>query len=134
VQLDSVNGGDHPALQGDIAFHFDLARRAGGEALEIGVGTGRVAVELAKAGIHVTGVDLSAAMLAIGAEKAAALELADRLRLECVDMRGIDLAKQEFGLVIHARAEHRRHCRLRRGEMRGAIITILERYCPEALA
>jgi SAM-dependent methyltransferase len=63
---DSVNGGDHPALQGDIAFYFDLARRAGGEALEIGVGTGRVAVELAKAGIHVTGVDLSAAMLAIG--------------------------------------------------------------------
>jgi SAM-dependent methyltransferase len=84
-----IGRGDHPALLGDIAFYFDLARGAGGEALEIGVGTGRVAVELAKAGIHVTGVDLSAAMLAIGAEKAAALELADRLRLECVDMHEI---------------------------------------------
>jgi SAM-dependent methyltransferase len=43
-----------------MSFYLDLARSAGGDVLEIGVGTGRVALELAKAGIRVTGLDLSA--------------------------------------------------------------------------
>jgi 2-polyprenyl-3-methyl-5-hydroxy-6-metoxy-1,4-benzoquinol methylase len=66
----SVNSGDRPVVRGDTCFYLDLARRAGGDVLEIGVGTGRVALELAKAGIRVTGLDLSADMLAIAAEKA----------------------------------------------------------------
>lgn len=45
---------------------------AGGSVLDIGCGTGRHAVEFAKRGYKVTGVDLSAAMLARGAAAAAA--------------------------------------------------------------
>jgi ubiquinone/menaquinone biosynthesis C-methylase UbiE len=97
---DSIHHSDRPVLRGDIAFYRDLAQRANGDVLEIGVGTGRVAVELAKAGLRVTGLDLSAAMLAIAAEKAAASGVADRLRLERSDMRNFDIGPQEFGLVI----------------------------------
>jgi SAM-dependent methyltransferase len=62
---DSINHSDRPVVRGDIAFHCSLAQRANGEVLEIDVGTGRVAVELAKAGIRLTSLDLSEAMLAI---------------------------------------------------------------------
>jgi ubiquinone/menaquinone biosynthesis C-methylase UbiE len=97
---DSIDHSDRPVLRGDIAFYRNLAQRANGEVLEIGVGTGRVAVELAKAAIRVTGLDLSKAMLAIASEKAAASGIGDRLRLECGDMRNFDLGRQKFGLVI----------------------------------
>jgi SAM-dependent methyltransferase len=97
---DSIHHSDRPVLRGDIGFYRGLAQRATGEVLEIGVGTGRVAVELAKAGFRVTGLDLSAAMLAIAAEKAAASDVAHRLRLERSDMRNFDLGRQKFGLVI----------------------------------
>ena len=97
---DSMNSGDRPVRRGDVSFYLDLARRAGGEVLEIGVGTGRVALQLAKAGVRVTGLDLSPDMLAIAAEKAAASRLVERLRLERGDMRNFDLATRDFGLVI----------------------------------
>jgi SAM-dependent methyltransferase len=97
---DSIDHSNRPVLQGDVAFYRDLARRANGEALEIGVGTGRVSVELAKAGLRVSGLDRSAAMLAIAAEKAAASGVAARLQLECGDMRNFDLGSGKFGLVI----------------------------------
>jgi SAM-dependent methyltransferase len=41
-----------------------LAELAGGRALELGVGTGRVALPLAAAGVDVTGIDLSEEMVA----------------------------------------------------------------------
>ena len=49
-----------PALA--VEFLADLAR--GGRALELGVGTGRVAVPLARRGVAVTGVEASEAMVA----------------------------------------------------------------------
>jgi SAM-dependent methyltransferase len=97
---DSINSGDRPVTHGDAAFYLDLARRSGGEVLEIGVGTGRVALQLAAAGVRVTGVDASAAMLAIAAEKAAGAGVADRLRLERADMRTFELAGAKFALAI----------------------------------
>src|SRR6266566_3454772 len=45
-----------------VAFLADLAR--GGAALELGVGTGRIALPLAQLGVRVHGIDLSEAMLA----------------------------------------------------------------------
>lgn len=63
---------DHPDIydltfdghQLDIPFYQSLARGQSGQAiLECGVGTGRVAVELARLGFHVVGIDFSLPML-----------------------------------------------------------------------
>ena len=47
----------------DVAFWRRLADEAGGPVLELGCGTGRVLVPVARAGVPVVGVDLSAPML-----------------------------------------------------------------------
>ncbi len=47
----------------DVRFYADVAERFGGPVLELGVGTGRVAVEIAKRGIEVVGVDRVPEML-----------------------------------------------------------------------
>jgi SAM-dependent methyltransferase len=49
---------------GDVEMYEALAKRAGGAVLELGVGSGRIAVPLAEAGFAVTGVDTDRAMLA----------------------------------------------------------------------
>lgn len=54
----------------DIAFWRSFASQAAAPALEVGAGTGRIAVALA-ADSAVTGIDPSAAMLAVAAEEAA---------------------------------------------------------------
>ena len=47
----------------DVAYYVRLSRKAGGEVLEYGCGNGRVTLALARAGVHVTGVDASRFML-----------------------------------------------------------------------
>jgi SAM-dependent methyltransferase len=47
----------------DVGFYVGEARRAGGPVVELGVGTGRIAVPTAAEGIEVIGVDSSSAML-----------------------------------------------------------------------
>ena len=47
----------------DVPFWRRVASRANGPVLELGCGTGRVTVPLAKAGVDVIGIDRSAAML-----------------------------------------------------------------------
>src|SRR5439155_12490084 len=57
-------------------------------------------LQLARAGVRVTGLDASPAMLAIATEKATHDGLADRVRLFCRDMRGFELAARSFDVVI----------------------------------
>lgn len=67
----------------DVAFYVEEATGAGGTVVELGVGTGRIAVPTAQAGVRVIGVDSSAAMLDVcrrRAEAAGVVELLD-LRL-----------------------------------------------------
>src|SRR5262245_29941424 len=66
----------------DVRCYVELARRHGGPVLELGVGTGRVAAALARAGFDVLGVDLLPSMLARARERAAALPRAARARIE----------------------------------------------------
>lgn len=65
----------------DIAFYAEEARRAGGPVVELGVGTGRIAIPLAQDGIEVIGVDSSQAMLDVCADRAAAAGVEIDLRL-----------------------------------------------------
>jgi SAM-dependent methyltransferase len=79
---------------GDLELYLALAARSGGRILELGVGSGRLAVPLAAAGWLVTGVDLNPAMLARARTRAAAAgpEAAARLELVEGDARGLRLA------------------------------------------
>ena len=55
----------------DVAFYLEEARRSGSPVVELGVGTGRIAVPLGADGIRVIGVDSSRAMLEVCARRAA---------------------------------------------------------------
>lgn len=68
-----------------------MAARTGGPVLEIGCGTGRVLVPLAKAGTRLVGLDVSPQMLARAREKLAAAGVADRVRLVEGDVREMSL-------------------------------------------
>jgi SAM-dependent methyltransferase len=69
----------------DVSFYVDEAVRSGGPVLELGVGTARVAVPIAAAGISVVGVDLSEGMLEVARERASVAGV--RLDLRQGDMR-----------------------------------------------
>jgi SAM-dependent methyltransferase len=57
-----------------VDFIFELAR--GGRALELGIGTGRIALPLSRCGVSVTGIDLSEQMVARLRAKPGAEEIA----------------------------------------------------------
>jgi SAM-dependent methyltransferase len=71
----------------DISFYVDEALASAGPVVELGVGTGRIAVPTAMAGVHGIGVDSSAGMLAVCAEHARAAGVAGRLDLRQGDLR-----------------------------------------------
>ena len=81
----------------DIGFYVEEARASGGPVLELGVGTGRIAVPVAAAGIEVIGVDLSAGMLEVAREAAELAGVAIDLRRG--DMRDPPV-DGEFPLVL----------------------------------
>jgi ubiquinone/menaquinone biosynthesis C-methylase UbiE len=55
----------------DISFYVDEALQAAAKpVVELGVGTGRIAIPVATAGVHVIGVDSSAGMLEVCASPA----------------------------------------------------------------
>jgi SAM-dependent methyltransferase len=78
------------AIGEEGAFFLDLVRRSGGPVLDIGCGTGRLAIPLAHEGFAVTGVDLSENMLAQACTKSADLAI-DWVR---GDMREMALARR----------------------------------------
>ena len=77
----------------DVTFFVEAAKQSGGPVLEAGCGTGRVLIPTAKAGIEVTGLDLSPHMLAVCRErlKAESEEVRSRVRLVEGDMRHFEL-------------------------------------------
>jgi SAM-dependent methyltransferase len=82
----------------DVAFYTELARESEGPVVELAVGTGRVAVPLAREiGRPVVGVDTSAAMLEKA--RAAAEEAGVELELRQADMR--ELALDEPAALIY---------------------------------
>jgi len=84
--------------QEDIPLYENLARRTDLPVLELGVGTGRVAIPLAEAGLSVVGIDSSEAMLAVARSK---LDkgLSRRLQLILAEMEEFSL-NESFVLVL----------------------------------
>jgi SAM-dependent methyltransferase len=93
----TIPGGD------DIGFCRSLAEQAGGPVLELGCGSGRVAIPLAQAGFDVVGIDRSTGMLGAASRRAEAAgpDVARRLRLVEGDMT-TTRAGDGFGLAFAA--------------------------------
>lgn len=66
----------------DVRYYVELARKTGGPALELGVGSGRVALAIAEAGVEVVGVDPMEPMLERAKERIARLPKVARERIE----------------------------------------------------
>jgi len=71
----------------DVGFYVEEALRWGGPVVELGVGTGRIAVPIAAAGVPVVGIDSSQGMLDVAAEQAEAAGVAALVDLRYGDMR-----------------------------------------------
>jgi SAM-dependent methyltransferase len=85
----------------DAPFYLNLAMEVGGPVLEIGCGTGRVLLPIARAGIEIHGVDNSRPMLGTLKENLAgeSPETRGKVTLHSVDMRKFRL-NRKFPLVI----------------------------------
>ena len=78
----------------DVPFYLEEARRSGGPVVELGVGTGRIAVPIASDGIRVIGVDASRGMLEVCAERAALSGVGANLDLRVGDLREPPVAER----------------------------------------
>jgi ubiquinone/menaquinone biosynthesis C-methylase UbiE len=79
----------------DAAFYLALARESGGPVLELGCGTGRVLLPIARAGIACVGVDASADMLA----ELRAKHPPPNVELVHTTMESLDLGLRRFPLI-----------------------------------
>jgi SAM-dependent methyltransferase len=83
---------------GDVEFYGNLARESGGPVLELGCGTGRVLLPIARDGIACTGLDSSEAML----EELRRKGPPENLRLLAAGMESFDLVPDRFALIFSA--------------------------------
>lgn len=84
----------------DIAFWQRMAAEVDGPLLELGCGTGRVALPLARHGSRVVGIDRSASMLARAQSRVTRTRLDSRLQLIRGDIRHLPFPDKSFELVI----------------------------------
>lgn len=88
----------HDNLDGDVGLWLSFAARTERPVLEVGAGTGRIAVQLAQAGHTVVGIDPSPAMLERGRQRA------DELAIDVTFIEGkvpeVTLGAGYYGLVI----------------------------------
>ena len=84
----------------DVAFWQRLAGAAEGDVLELGCGTGRVSLPVARSGTRLVGIDRSEPMLARARRRIARGRLADRLSLVRGDIRVLPFRARRFGLVM----------------------------------
>jgi len=83
------------AARQDVGFYVEEAKATRGTVLEVGCGTGRILLPIARAGIPITGIDGSKQML----ERCRAKLQGERATLVLHDMRDFDLSVK-FDLII----------------------------------
>src|SRR5215217_7150141 len=87
----------------DVPFWRRVASRAGGPVLELGCGTGRVSLPLARAGVDLVGIDRSAAMLDRARRqilKSSNPRILKSLRLVRADIRALPFDTGAFSMVV----------------------------------
>ena len=83
----------------DVPFWRQLALNASGSVLELGCGTGRIAIPLGRAGVSLVGIDRSEAMLARARQRVRRSRLQSRVRLVRGDIRRLPFVAP-FALVM----------------------------------
>ena len=86
----------------DIGFWERATRAVRGDVLELGCGTGRIALPLARLGVSLVGIDRSSAMLEIASRRAARLRAHRRRRPVFVrgDIRVLPFLPRSFAMVV----------------------------------
>jgi SAM-dependent methyltransferase len=98
----------------DVAFYVAEARKVEPPVVELGVGTGRIAVPIAVEGIRVIGVDSSPGMLEVCRERAELAGVADRVELHLGDLRDppiserVELVICPFRSYLHLHSDEER--------------------------
>ena len=90
----------------DVQLYLRQAQRVPGPLLELGCGTGRVLIPLARAGAEIVGIDLSSSMLSICVERLAREDesVHSRARLMRADMRSFKLGRHFPQVIVPFRA------------------------------
>lgn len=84
------------SYRADLPLWRELAERHGDPILDVGAGTGRVALDLARAGHPVTALDLDPDLLGKLQDRAGALQV----ETVCADARSFDLDRHDFALCL----------------------------------
>jgi SAM-dependent methyltransferase len=84
----------------DVEFWRRLAARERAPVLELGCGTGRVLLPMARTGVPVTGIDRSAPMLGYARSRARRVPPRRRPRIVRGDIRALPFPRATFGLVV----------------------------------
>lgn len=98
----------------DVDFYVAAAREAAGPVVELGVGTGRIALPTARAGIRVIGVDSSERMLAVCRARAEEAGVAELVDLRLGDLRRppveehVWLVTSPFRALLHLQSDEER--------------------------
>jgi len=89
----------NPNLPRDVPFYIGRLPCPRARVLELGCGTGRVAIPLAAHCASVQGLDLSEAMVRIAREKVASAGLGDRISIEVGDISCFELQRR-FDFIV----------------------------------
>ncbi|HEX2044573.1 MAG TPA: class I SAM-dependent methyltransferase [Gaiellaceae bacterium] len=99
----------------DVDFYVAEARKAGGPVVELGVGTGRIAVPTARRGVRVIGVDSSRGMLEVCRRRALDAGVDELVDLRLGDLRRppvterVRLVTAPFRSLLHLASDEERH-------------------------
>src|SRR5262249_54003243 len=96
---DAEIGDSRGIVRDDVPLYVRLAREAhaaGESVLELGCGTGRVTIPIARAGVSITGLDSSSVMIEVAQAKSGGIE---NLQWVVADMAQFELPER-FGLII----------------------------------
>ena len=114
----------------DVAFYVETARRYGSPLLELGCGTGRLTIPLARRGFTITGIDISREMLRIAEAKldAEPAEVRERIRLVQADMSDFQLGEAANVVFVPAASFFHLHTQ----EQRTSCLSSVRKHLTQA--